>query len=77
MADQLLHGRKIAILLARADTEQAEVAEPRKALIDAGADIEVISAQAMPWRFSHLRRDPGTVTRRPGRMTRRGSCGAS
>ncbi len=48
MADQPLHGRKIAILLARADTEQAEFAEPRKVLIDADADIEVISAQAMP-----------------------------
>jgi hypothetical protein len=51
MADQPLHGRKIAILLARADTEQAEFAESRKVLIDAGADIEVISAQAMPLRF--------------------------
>jgi hypothetical protein len=35
MADQPLRGRKVAILLAPAGTEQAECTEPRKAVTEA------------------------------------------
>ena len=42
MADQRLRGRKVAILLAPAGSEQAEFTEPRKAVQDAGADVDVI-----------------------------------
>ena len=46
MADQPLRGRKVAILLAPAGTEQAEFTEPRKAVTEAGADVDVIGVQA-------------------------------
>jgi len=46
MADQPLHGRKVAILLAPAGTEQAEFTEPKKAVTEAGAAVEVIGAEA-------------------------------
>ncbi|HTQ90189.1 MAG TPA: DJ-1/PfpI family protein [Streptosporangiaceae bacterium] len=59
MADQPLRGPKIAILLALAGTEQAEFAEPRKGVIDAGADVEVISAQTGPVRTVNHDLDPG------------------
>ena len=36
MASQSLHGRKIAILLAPAGSEQVEFTEPKKAVHDAG-----------------------------------------
>ena len=42
MADQPLRGRKVAILLAPAGSEQAEFTEPRKAVTEAGADVDVI-----------------------------------
>ena len=45
MADQPLGGRKVAILLAPAGTEQVEFTEPRKAVTDAGADVDVIGAR--------------------------------
>jgi protease I len=45
MASQPLNGRKIAILLAPAGTEQAEFAEPRKAVEAAGGTVEVIGAE--------------------------------
>lgn len=44
MANEL-QGRKIAILLAPAGTEQPEFTEPRKAVQNAGASVEVIGAQ--------------------------------
>ena len=45
MASQPLSGRKVAILLAPEGSEQVEFAEPRKAVQDAGADVDVISAE--------------------------------
>jgi protease I len=47
-----LEGRKIAILVANEGIEQVELTEPRKALEDAGADVDVVApeggeAQAM------------------------------
>ena len=45
MASQSLSGRKIAILLAPAGTEQAEFTEPRKAVEAAGATVEVVGAE--------------------------------
>ena len=59
MADQPLRGRKVAILLAPAGTEQAEFTEPRKALTEAGADVEVIGVQAGPARTVNHDLDPG------------------
>lgn len=46
MASQSLNGRKVAILLAPAGSEQVEFTEPKKAVEDAGADVGVISAEA-------------------------------
>ena len=45
MASQSLNGRKVAILLAPAGSEQVEFTEPKKAVQDAGADVDVISAE--------------------------------
>lgn len=45
MASQSLSGRKVAILLAPEGSEQVEFTEPRKAVQDAGADVDVISAE--------------------------------
>ena len=59
MADQPLRGRKVAILLAPAGTEQAEFTEPRKAVTEAGADVEVIGVQAGPARTVNHDLDPG------------------
>ena len=39
MASQPLRGRKVAILLAPAGSEQVEFTEPKKAVRDAGADV--------------------------------------
>lgn len=44
MANEL-QGRKVAILLAPAGTEQVEFVEPRKAVQQAGAQVDVIGAQ--------------------------------
>lgn len=44
MANEL-QGRKIAILIAPAGTEQIEFIQPRQAIEDAGADVDVISNQ--------------------------------
>ena len=46
MASKPLYGRKVAILLAPEGSEQVEFTEPRKAVQDAGAEVEVIGAQA-------------------------------
>ena len=63
MADQPLGGRKVAILLAPAGTEQAEFTEPRKAVTDAGADVDVIGVQAGPARTVNHDLDPGETFR--------------
>jgi protease I len=44
MANEL-QGRKVAILLAPAGTEQVEFTEPKKAVEDAGASVDVIGVQ--------------------------------
>jgi protease I len=59
MADQPLRGRKVAILLAPAGTEQAEFAEPRKVVTEAGADVDVIGIETGPARTFNNDLDPG------------------
>lgn len=59
MADQPLRGRKVAILLAPAGSEQAEFTEPRKAVTEAGADVDVIGTQTGPARTVNNDLDPG------------------
>ena len=59
MADQPLRGRKVAILLAPAGTEQAEFTEPRKAVTEAGADADVIGVEAGPARTYNHDLEPG------------------
>ena len=59
MADQPLRGRKVAILLAPAGSEQAEFTEPRKAVTEAGADVDVIGIEAGPARTVNNDLDPG------------------
>jgi protease I len=44
MANEL-EGRKVAILLAPVGTEQAEFTEPKKAVEDAGAEVDVVGIQ--------------------------------
>lgn len=44
MADEL-RGRRVAVLLAPAGTEQVEFTEPRKAVENAGASVTVVSTQ--------------------------------
>lgn len=44
MANEL-QGRKVAILLAPAGTEQVEFTEPKKAVQDAGASVEAVGVQ--------------------------------
>ena len=41
-----LQGRKVAILLAPVGTEQVEFTEPKKAVEDAGASVDVVGIQA-------------------------------
>src|ERR687886_677351 len=45
MANEL-QGRKVAILLAPVGSEQVEFTEPKKAVEDAGADVEVVGIEA-------------------------------
>jgi protease I len=59
MASQSLNGRKVAILLAPAGSEQVEFTEPKKAVQDAGADVDVISAEAGQARTYHHDLEPG------------------
>jgi protease I len=54
-----LRGRKVAILLAPAGTEQAEFTEPRKAVTEAGAVVDVIGVQAGPARTYNHDLEPG------------------
>jgi protease I len=59
MASQPLHGRKVAILLAPAGSEQVEFTEPKKAVQDAGADVEVIGIEPGEARTYNHDLEPG------------------
>lgn len=59
MAREQLRGRRIAILLAPAGTEQVEFTEPKAAVEAAGANVDVISAQPGPARTYNHDLDPG------------------
>ena len=59
MADDALHGMKVAILIADG-FEQVEMTEPRKALIEAGADTSVVSLKpggVCGWKFTEWGED--------------------
>ena len=54
MADEL-QGKKIAILVANEGIEQVELTEPRKALEEAGADVDLVAPEAGEVQaFDHL-----------------------
>ena len=73
MASQTLHGRKVAILLAPAGSEQVEFTEPKKAVEEAGADVDVIGAQARQARtYNHRPRSRRDLHR--GQDLRPGLC---
>jgi protease I len=59
MTSQPLHGRKVAILLAPAGSEQVEFTEPKKAVKDAGADVDVIGAEPGEARTYNHDLEPG------------------
>ncbi len=59
MASQSLSGRKVAILLAPEGSEQVEFTEPKKAVQDAGADVDVISAERGEARTYNHDLEPG------------------
>jgi protease I len=59
VADQPLRGRKVAILLAPEGTEQAEFTEPRKAVTEAGAEVDVIGVKAGQARTVNHDLEPG------------------
>jgi len=59
MDGQPLRGRKVAILLAPAGSEQVEFTEPRKAVQEAGADVDVVGVKAGPARTYNHDLDPG------------------
>jgi protease I len=59
MTSQPLRGRKVAILLAPAGSEQVEFTEPKKAVKDAGADVDVIGAELGEARTYNHDLEPG------------------
>jgi protease I len=59
MASQPLNGRKVAVLLAPAGSEQVEFTEPKKAVQDAGADVDVIGAEPGEARTYNHDLEPG------------------
>ena len=59
MASQPLRGRKVAILLAPAGSEQVEFTEPKKAVQEAGADVDVIGAEPGEARTYNHDLEPG------------------
>jgi len=59
MASQPLHGRKVAILLAPAGSEQVEFTEPKKAVQDAGANVDVIGTEPGEARTYNHDLEPG------------------
>jgi protease I len=62
MANEL-QGRKIAIFVAPAGTEQIELFQPKQAVEDAGAQVDVISDQTGEVQTVNNDLDPGeTVT---------------
>ena len=74
MAGQPLSGRKIAILLAPAGTEQAEFTEPRKAVQAAGAQVDVVGVKTGPVQTVNHDLEPGdtfTVDKSFGQVVRR------
>lgn len=54
-----LQGRRVALLLAPAGTEQPEFEEPRDALLDEGASVDVLGLQTGRARAVHGDLDPG------------------
>ena len=59
MASQPLHGLKVAILLAPEGSEQVEFTEPKRAVQDAGAAVDVIGVQAGDARTYNHDLEPG------------------
>ena len=59
MASQPLNGRKVAVLLAPAGSEQVEFTEPKKAVQAAGADVDVIGAEPGEARTYNHDLEPG------------------
>jgi protease I len=59
VTSQPLRGRKVAILLAPAGSEQVEFTEPKKAVKDAGADVDVIGAEPGEARTYNHDLEPG------------------
>ena len=59
MARQPLSGRKVAILLAPEGSEQVEFTEPKKAVQDAGANVDVIGAEPGEARTYNHDLEPG------------------
>ena len=59
MPSQPLRGRKVAILLAPAGSEQIEFTEPKKAVQNAGANVDVISMQPGEARTCNHDLEPG------------------
>lgn len=59
MASQPLHGLKVAILLAPEGSEQVEFTEPKRAVQDAGAAVDVIGVQAGHARTYNHDLEPG------------------
>ncbi|MDP8952920.1 MAG: DJ-1/PfpI family protein, partial [Actinomycetota bacterium] len=58
-----LQGRKVALLVAPRGTEQVEFTEPKKAVEDAGAEVDVIGIQSGEAEMVNGDLDPGdTVT---------------
>ena len=59
MASQPLHGLKVAILLAPEGSEQVEFTEPKRAVQDAGAAVDVIGVQSGHARTYNHDLEPG------------------
>ncbi|HEY6787635.1 MAG TPA: DJ-1/PfpI family protein [Trebonia sp.] len=59
MASQSLRGRKVAILLAPEGSEQVEFTEPKNAVEEAGAIVDVVSEQAGEARTYNHDLEPG------------------
>ncbi len=58
MANEL-QGRKVAILLTPAGTEQVEFTQPKKAVKDTGAQVDVVGIQGKEARAYNNDLDPG------------------
>jgi protease I len=63
VANELLQGRKVAILLAPVGTEQVEFVQPKKAVEDAGASVEVIGIQTGDAQTMNSDVNPGETSR--------------